>query len=72
MKEEIEIFKEWYELNFKELPDPIEYLLFRDTLGFQRYLLWYRYEELVESIRVGSIRGKLWNVFRKLISKGRK
>lgn len=67
MKEEDEIFKEWYELNFKELPDPIEYLRLRDSLDFQRYLLRYRYKELVELIT-----GELWNLFRKLISKGRK
>lgn len=67
MKEEDEIFKEWYEINFKELPDPIEYLRLRDTLDFQRYLLWYRHKELVELIT-----GELWNVFRKLISKVRK
>lgn len=48
MKEEDEIFKEWYELNFEELPSPLEYVYFRDLLNFQRYLLWYRYKELVE------------------------
>ena len=67
MKEEDEILKDWAELSFEELPDPLEYEYLRDTLGFQRYLLWYRYKELVESIR-----GELWNVFRKLISKVRK
>lgn len=67
MKEEDEIFKEWYELNFEEPPDPLEYVYHRDSLEFQRYLLWYRYKELVELIR-----GELLNVFRKLISKVRK
>lgn len=67
MKEEDEIFKEWYDLNFKELPDPIEYLRLRDTLDFQRYLLRYRHKELVELIT-----GELWNLFRKLMSKVRK
>lgn len=67
MKEEDEIFKEWYELNFEELPSPLEYVYLRDSLDFQRYLLWYRYKELVELIR-----GELWDVFRKLISKVRK
>lgn len=67
MKEEDEIFKEWYEMTFKELPDPLEYVYYRDSLEFQRYLLWYRYKELVELIR-----GELCNVFRKLISKVRK
>lgn len=64
MKEEDEIFKEWYELNFEELPSPLEYVYLRDSLDFQRYLLWYRYKELVELIR-----GELWNVFRKLIDR---
>lgn len=67
MKDEDEILKEWAELNFEELPDPLEYEYLRDTIGFQRYLLWYRYKELV-----GLIRGELWNVFKKLISKVRK
>lgn len=67
MKEEDEIFKEWWELTFEELPDPLDYIYYRDSLEFQRYLLWYRYKELVELIR-----GELWNVFRKLISKVRK
>lgn len=52
MKEEDEIFKEWYELTFEDLPDPLEYIYYRDCLEFQRYLLWYRYRELVESIKV--------------------
>ena len=51
MKEEHEIFKEWYELNFEELPDPLEYIYYRDTLEFQRYLLWYRFKELMELIK---------------------
>lgn len=67
MKEEDEIFKEWWELTFEELPDPLDYIYYRDSLEFQRYLLWYRYKELVELIK-----GELWNVFRKLISKVRK
>lgn len=67
MKEEDEIFKEWYELNFEELPEPLEYVYLRDSLDFQRYLLWFRYRELVELIR-----GELWDVFRKLITKVRK
>lgn len=50
MKEEDEIFKEWYEMNFEDLPDPLEYIYYRESLGFQRYLLWYRYRESVESI----------------------
>lgn len=32
MKEESEIFKEWYELNFEELPSPLEYVYFRNSL----------------------------------------
>ena len=67
MKEESEIFKEWYELNFEELPSPLEYVYFRNSLDFRRYLLWYRYKELIKSIR-----RELWNVFRKLISKARR
>lgn len=67
MKEEDEIYKEWYESRFEELPDPLEYIYYRETLDFQRYLLWYRYRELVESIR-----GELLNALRKLISKVRK
>lgn len=67
MKEEDEIFKEWWELTFEELPDPLDYIYYRDSLEFQRYLLWYRYKELVELIK-----GELWNVFRKLISIVRK
>ncbi len=66
-KDEGEIFKEWYELNFEEMPsppDPLEYVYLRDTLDFQRYLLWYRYKELVELIRE-----ELLNMFGKLISK---
>lgn len=51
MKEEGEIFKEWYEQNFEELPDPLEYVYYRDTISFQRYLLWYRYKELEEVMR---------------------
>lgn len=51
MKEESEIFEEWYKLNFEELPDPMEYVYFRESLDFQRYLLWYRYKELVKSIK---------------------
>lgn len=34
----------------------------RDSLGFQRYLLWFRYRELVELIR-----GELWKVFKKFV-----
>ena len=64
MKEEDEIFKEWYELNFEELPDPLDYVYLRDSLEFQRYLLRYRFNELAESIR-----GELLNMFRKLLSK---
>ena len=64
-KEESEIFKEWYELNFEEPPEPLEYVYLRDTLDFQRYLLWYRYKELVELIRE-----EMLNIFRKLIDKG--
>lgn len=67
MKEESEIFREWYELNFEELPSPLEYVYLRDSLDFQRYLLWCRYKELVELIRE-----KIWNVFKKLVQKGRK
>lgn len=67
MKEEDEIFKEYWELTFEELPDPLDYIYYRDSLEFQRYLLWYRYKELVELIK-----GELWNVFRKLISIVRK
>lgn len=67
MKEEDEIFEKWYELNFEELPSPLEYLYLRDSLDFQRYLLWYRHKELVELIRE-----ELWSVFRNLISKVRK
>lgn len=67
MKEEHEIFKEWYERNFEGLPSPLEYVYLRDSLGFQRYLLWYRYKELVELIREEFLKP-----FRKLISKFRK
>lgn len=67
MKEEDEIFKEWYEQNFDELPDPLEYVYYRDTIGFQRYLLWYRYKELRELMI-----GELGKTFKKLISKVRK
>lgn len=67
MKEEDEIFKEWYEQNFDELPDPLEYVYCRDTIGFQRYLLWYRYKELRE-LMIGELR----KTFKKLISKVRK
>lgn len=66
-KDEGEIFKEWYELNFGEQaspPDPLEYVHLRDTIGFQRYLLWYRYKELEELIRE-----ELLNMPGKLISK---
>lgn len=51
MKEEDEIFREWYELNFEGIPEPLEYIYLRDSLGFHRYLLWYRYKEFVELIR---------------------
>ncbi len=64
MKEEDEIFKEWYELNFEELPDPLEYVYLRNSLDFQRYLLWYRYKELVELIKeelINTLR-KLWDI----------
>ena len=67
MKEEDEIFKEWYDLNFEELPEPLEYVYYRDTIGFQRYLLWYRYKELRE-LMIGELR----KTFKKLISKVRK
>ena len=67
MKEEDEIFKEWCDLNFEELPDPLEYVYLRDSLDFQRYLLRYRCNELVELIT-----GELWNLFSKLLSKVRK
>lgn len=60
MKEKSEIFKEWCELSFEEPSDPLEYVYLRDSLDFQRYLLWYRCKELIELIREG-----LWNVFRK-------
>lgn len=63
MKEEDEIFNEWYELYFKEVPDPLEYIYYRDSLEFQRYLLWYRYRETVDSIKK-----ELFNVFEKFIS----
>jgi len=67
MKEENEIFKEWYELNFEELPSPLEYVYFRNSLDFQRYLLWYQYNELVELISE-----KIWNAFKKLVQKSEK
>ena len=67
MKEESEIFKEWHELNFKEPPNPLEYVYLRNSLDFQRYLLWYRHKELVELISE-----KIWNVFKKLVQKVRK
>lgn len=51
VKEEGEIFEEWYNLNFEEPPDPLEYIYLRDSLDFQRYLLRYRGKELVESIK---------------------
>lgn len=50
MKEEYEIFGEWYNLNFEELPDSMDYLHLRDSLDFRRYLLRYRCKELAESI----------------------
>ena len=65
MKEEKEIFREWCELILEEQPEPLEYIYYRNTLDFQRYLLWYRYKELV-----GLIRKKLLDLFGKLISKG--
>ncbi len=64
MKEEDEIYKEWYELYFEELPSPLEYMYYRETLDFQRYLLWYRGKELVELIKeelINTLR-KLWNI----------
>lgn len=67
MKKEDEIFKEWYELRFEEPPSPPDYMYLRDTLDFQRYLLWYRYTELVELIREEFLKP-----IRKLISKFRK
>lgn len=67
MKKEDEIFKEWYKLNFKKLPNPREYVYFVGSLDFQCYLLWYRckelLKELLESIRID---------FKKLILKIRK
>lgn len=62
MKEEEEVFKEWYELNFsfEEAPDPLEYVYLRDSPGFQRYLISYRYKELVELIKRG-----LFNAFKR-------
>lgn len=63
MKEEEDIFKEWYEMTFEDLPDPLEYIYYRESLGFQRYLLWYRYRELVESIKK-----ELFNINEKFVS----
>jgi len=57
MSEE-DIFKEWYEMTFDVIPDPLEYIYYRDSLGFQRYLVWYRYRELVDSIK--------WDIFNAL------
>lgn len=50
MKDEGEIYKEWYEIYFEEPPDPLEYMYYRETLAFQRYLLSYRGKELVQTI----------------------
>lgn len=62
MKEEEDVFKEWYELNFgfEEAPDPLEYVYLRDSPGFQRYLTNYRCKELVELIK-----RELFNVFKR-------
>lgn len=62
LKEE-EIFEEWYNLNFDVIPDPLEYIYYRECLGFQRYLLWYRYRGLVESIKK-----ELFNIIEKFVS----
>lgn len=66
MKEEEKIFEEWYELNFhfEHVPDPLEYVYLRDSPDFQRYLISYRYNELVELIK-----RELSNVFKCLISR---
>lgn len=51
MTEETEIYKEWYELYFRKPPSPHEYMYYRGTLDFKRYLLRYRGKELVQTIQ---------------------
>lgn len=51
MTEETEIYKEWYELYFREPPSPHEYMYYRETLDFKKYLLRYRGKELAKTIR---------------------
>jgi len=63
MKEEDDIFKEWYEMNFEGIPDPLEYIHYRDSLDFQRYLVRYQYRKLVESIKK-----ELFNMIESFIS----
>lgn len=50
--EDYEVFRIWYVKEFgEEIPDPLEYIVLRDSLDFQRFLLGYRYKELKETIK---------------------
>lgn len=52
--EDYEVFRIWYVKEFGEdmpMPDPLEYIVLRDSLDFQRFLLGYRYKELKETIK---------------------
>lgn len=51
MRDESEIFKEWFEKNFpgEEFPpDPLEYVYLRETISFQRYLAQEQMRDIVK------------------------
>lgn len=48
MKEELEVFDEWFCKRFdaEDVPDLLEFIALRDTISFQSYLAWYRFKKL--------------------------
>ena len=50
--DEGEIFREFCEKTNKEINDPLEYIYWRDSTEFQRYLLRWYWNRLIEVICV--------------------
>lgn len=73
MRDESEIFKEWYEKGCpNELPpDSLEYIALRDTINFQSYLLQAKAKDFTEEIKKAS---NVYKVLKELVDKtaGRK
>lgn len=50
MKTDEEVFREYCETIHKGMIDPLEYIVFRDSVEFQSFLAQYRLRELMEAV----------------------